>query len=440
MKDEKEIKTDRLGNRLDPTLPYARGELIASTQDDMAKLRKAWEVIHLRVIEQGRASLFNLSGLERGLGGNPEHLDWLDDEMAPALYVDRLTELGLEHLGGDADQHGIMVMNRQTGALLAATLVMVKPGETVVGVSPSHSHPAIRRAALRAGARFVDTTGVEQLKAALADIHEVPLIALTRLAVTYDIFSVKEIAQVVEMARSVNARVLMDDAGGARVGPAIFGQPRALELGVDVASTGLDKYGTLGPRVGLLGGSRDLVERVRACAFELGLEARPVLYPAVVSSLEQYRSSHVQELVESTKRVANELKKFLGDRVTETPVIALLQAEDILEIAMERAGISKAPIVPYEASAALSMLLLRDYGILTVHFAGLPPGTSSLLIKFLPKETVSRFGGPRKLAQAINDSLSTLSKMIDKLDELRDLLLGQPNSDSIGGSERPASS
>ena len=154
MKDEKEIKTDRLGNRLDPTMPYARGELITSTQDDMAKLRKAWGVIRLRVAEQGRDALFNLSGLERGLGDNPEQLDWLDDEMAPALYVDRLTELGLEHLGGDAEQHGIMVMNRQTGALLAATLVMVKPGETVVGVSPSHSHPAIRRAAMRAGARF----------------------------------------------------------------------------------------------------------------------------------------------------------------------------------------------------------------------------------------------------------------------------------------------
>ena len=37
-------------------------------------------------------------------------------------------------------------------------------------------------------------------------------------------------------------------------------------------------------------------------------------------------------------------------------------------------------MVPYEASAALSMLLLRDYGMLMVHFVGVPPGTADLLI------------------------------------------------------------
>ena len=56
-------------------------------------------------------------------------------------------------------------------------------------------------------------------------------------------------------------------------------QPRTLELGVDVGATGLDKYGVSGPRLGLLGGRRDLVDAIRARAIELGLEARPLLSP-----------------------------------------------------------------------------------------------------------------------------------------------------------------
>jgi len=51
-----------------------------------------------------------------------------------------------------------------------------------------------------------------------------------------------------------------------------------------------------------------------------------------------------------------------------------IAADDILEIAMERGGLQRATVVPYEASAALSMLLLRDYGMLMVHFVGVPPG------------------------------------------------------------------
>jgi hypothetical protein len=41
---------------------------------------------------------------------------------------------------------------------------------------------------------------------------------------------------------------------------------------------------------------------------------------------------------------------------------------------MERGGVRELPVVAYEASAALSMLLLRDYGMLMVHFDGVPPG------------------------------------------------------------------
>ena len=420
------MKKDKFGNAHTPGLPYARGELISSTQDDIAKLRNAWVLMRQRIAEHGRDAVFNLTGLERSFRYESEDLDLLDDELAPALQMEQLQRLALNHLGGIAGKHDIAVMNRQTGALLAATLVLVSPGDTVVGVSPSYSHPCVTRAAARAGAHFVDTVGSNELEQALAQAQKVSLVVLTRLAVSYEILAIDEIRRIVDLAKQTGAKVLVDDAGGARVGPAIFDQPRALELGVAVASTGLDKYGTVGPRLGILGGHTELVDRIRVCAVELGLEARPMLYPAVVRSLEQYSPARVRELVATTKNVASELKAILGDRVFETPVIAMLRGEDILDVAMERANISRPSIVPYEASAALAMLLLRDYGILTVHFAGLPPGTSALLIKFLPPETIARFGGPQKFAQAIDSSLHNLAHIIEDTDRLRQLILGTP--------------
>ena len=216
----------------------------------------------------------------------------------------------------------------------------------------------------------------------------------------------------------------MDDAGGARVGPAGFAQPRMLELGIDVGATGLDKYGTIGPRLGLLAGRADLVARIRATGFEFGLEARQMLYPAVVRTLEQYDPARVQALIETTRQIARELRPFVGNRLRETPTTVQIPADDILDIAMQRGGLETPPIVPYEAAAALAMLLLRDHGVLMVHFVGVPPGTADLLIKFVPPETLERFGGVGRYARAIDDSLTRLAALLREPASISELLLG----------------
>ena len=227
----------------------------------------------------------------------------------------------------------------------------------------------------------------------------------------------------------LGAQTIVDDAGGARVGPACFGQPKLLELGIDVGATGLDKYGTTGPRLGLLGGRKDLVRRIRARAYEMGVEARQMLYPAVAESLRNYSAERVRERVAVTKEVGAALKDRLGaQRVTETPVIVQLLAEDILEMALARAGLNHVPCVPYEATAALAMLLLRDFGIITVHFAGLPPGTAALMIKFLPPAVLECFGGPTALAEAIDHSLDRLAEVLRTEGALEALLLGQEST------------
>ncbi len=418
------MQRDRHGNIHASDVPYARGDFIRATRDDFAKLRHAWDTLRRRAQREGLDSIYNFSGLERRFDGPAQALAPLDDEIAPALLSERLERLALDHLGGDPDRHAVAVFNRQTAAILAATLVMVAPGETVIGVSPTHSHPCILRAARRAGARFRDVVGAAGLERALGEDPKVGLVALTRLAVSYEILGTEEIARIVDLAHRAGARVLVDDAGGARVGPAVFDQPRTLELGVEVGSTGLDKYGTVGPRLGLLGGERELVDEIRALAFELGAEARPMLYPAVVRSLEQYDPERVRCLVETTRQVTKELKARFGNRVTETPVIAKLLGEDILEMAMERAGLDTPPVKPIEATAGLAMILLRDYGVLTVHFAGVPPGTSAMLIKFVPPETLARFGGAARFAEAVDRSIDRLAEAIGDRATFAHLLYG----------------
>ena len=91
---------------------------------------------------------------------------------------------------------------------------------------------------------------------------------------------------------------------------------------------------------------------------------------------------------------------------------------------MERGGVERPPIVPYEATAALSMLMLKDYDMLMVHFVGVPPGGADLLIKFVPPETLSRFGGPRRYAESIDACLTKLGAMLRDPAAIRELLLG----------------
>jgi len=420
----KSIQRDRLGNPFADGLPYARGSILPTTADDIIKLQAAWAHIRKRRKTLGDDGVFLLSGLERNLQLDEIDLSIMDDEIASALFSDEVRTRGLEHLGGDPDRHDVFVFNRLTAALLTAADVMINPGDVVIGVSPRYSHPAVTRAVAHGGGIFTDTTGLGAFKETMDAAEKVDIVFVTRLSVTYEILPEADLYEIIRIARDRGAQIIVDDAGGARVGPACFDQPRLLELGIDVGATGMDKYGTTGPRLGLMGGNKDLLVKIRARAFEMGVEARQMLYPAVVQSLRDYSPDKVRERVALTKEVGQHLKQKLSDnRVMETPVIVQLTAEDILEMAMERSGLTTASCVPYEATAGLAMLMLRDFGIISVHFAGLPPGTAALMIKFLPPDVVARFGGPEAIADAVDQSITSLGEVLKTDGALEDLLL-----------------
>src|SRR5207249_10038865 len=114
--------TDRFGNSFAPSLPYARGMILASTADDYRKLERAYALIR----QHGAEHVFVFTGLEHALPMEPEDLKFADDELAPALWGDRLRTLALGHLGGSPERHDVVVTNRLTGATLATFLTLVK--------------------------------------------------------------------------------------------------------------------------------------------------------------------------------------------------------------------------------------------------------------------------------------------------------------------------
>ncbi len=61
------MTTDRFGNEFAAGLPYARGAIIRSTEDDFVKLERARRVIERRIAARGPEAIFNFSGLERAL-------------------------------------------------------------------------------------------------------------------------------------------------------------------------------------------------------------------------------------------------------------------------------------------------------------------------------------------------------------------------------------
>jgi hypothetical protein len=55
----------------------------------------------------------------------------------------------------------------------------------------------------------------------------------------------------------------------------------------------------------------------------------------------------------------------------------------------------------------------------------MPPGGADILFKFIPPETLERFGGPGKFAAAVDAALTRLGEMLREPTSIRTLLLGE---------------
>lgn len=424
------MRVDRFGNKLAEGYAYAIGELLGKTSDQIRKRERAWRVIGGLVRDKGIKGLYNFTGLDRGFHPEPEDLEYMDEEVAAGVYQERFRELALGMMGGHAGTHDAALFNRTGAASFAVALALLKPGDAVLGVAPPPtgiSHPTVVRAVAVVGGTMLHSMTSEEFRAALDSRPDVRLVAILRLRAESELLPLEELTRVIRLAKERGITIYLDDAAGARLCPVAYGQPKPLELGVDLAGTGMDKTGLRGPRFGILAGGKELVDQVRAKAFDHGLEARPAFLPGVVRSLEAYSPEKLRVLVETTRALGQEMRRAFGERVELSPATVMLRDEEVLSIALERAKASKAAVVPLEASATLSMILLEDYGILTVHATTGWPSFGGLLLKDIQPEVLERFGGQRAFVEVLDAAFDRLARVVGDAREVRQVLFGTPS-------------
>ena len=97
---------------------------------------------------------------------------------------------------------------------------------------------------------------------------------------------------------------------------------------------------------------------------------------------------------------------------------AINPAEDVLALATARAGLTRPPIVPVEAPAALGLLRMERPGILTTNIAG-PPSSHPALRLEPAGPVLTGFGG----LAAVDGALHELAGLLTTPQRLPELLL-----------------
>lgn len=417
---------DRFGNLIDPEVKYARGRILASAQDERLRFLQAQRIIRRRLAEKGPKSIGVFTGNQRDFLLDAADLGQAAEEwLGPAQFNDELRQAVLQHLGG-TDHHATAVFNRTTGGLIAA-ISSISAGRPVVSYTPagSSSHPSISRGARAGGSPFVEVSDLRALERSLAS-SSAGIAVITPVSSELQLLSPDEAGDAVQVARRHGVVTLVDDAYGARLRPVVQHGPKSLELGADLAITSADKAGLSGPRAGFMAGRADLVLEASTRAAENGQEARAPIALAILRSLDRYSPATLIEEIAHGDEVYAAVAKVLPDHVRKTPIGAFIGEEDILLLALERAGMSPAdaPVVPCEAASALGMILLEEHGILVI-VSGQPGSRVSLRLKPIPG-ALDVAGGATQVARAVNQALDRLAGMIrNEPTQLRELIVGR---------------
>lgn len=420
----------------DPVLGYAPGTILTDDLADYRSVLAAEEVLLHRYRKEGLDGVKNIMMLVDNCS-LPEYFRgpaYEERYLASKLSEERLDALAKAHLGGD-EGFRVLAFNRTTAANLTVVLALARPGTAVPYVVPrypkpgfkGHGHPSIPRAVELARAECPIVVSLEEL-AEVVDRSDVSLITVCP---SYRGVVAEEITRgAIQLGRSRGIPVFVDDASGARIRTIGERQARAVDLGADVVVTSCEKYGLNGPRAAVVVGREELMVRIGAKAAILGTEARPSVLAAIARCLEEFtpeRGAAIYREWEERHRVLYEaMRKAFGDRVSWKPYGGVwLLPEDILEMAMERAGIEETLLAPVDASTALAMILLRTRGYMTIpalHY----PGASKSLTIHLAQPAAQRLR-PDEIVEAVDEALTALAKILTNRQKIEAVLFGPPD-------------
>ena len=217
----------------------------------MKRREAALRFIAALLNQEGRSSLYDLSGLAGGFPVKKSDLNLLETYSGPAIFSSNLQKEGTQHLGGEK----VAAFNRTSAAILATMLALVKPGEEVIHYLPElPSHPSIPRSVKLQGASYREFDNLQDFQ--LTD--ETSLVIITGSTMDHKVLPLTDFNRIIQISHAKQIPVMVDDASGARIRTVIYDQPRALDMGADLVVTSTDKLMD-GPRAGLMAGNSSLI-------------------------------------------------------------------------------------------------------------------------------------------------------------------------------------
>ncbi|WP_414469343.1 TIGR03576 family pyridoxal phosphate-dependent enzyme [Methanobacterium sp. ACI-7] len=349
--------------------------LIKDSVDEVKKRENSLRIINFILKKYGRENFYDLTGLAGGFKLSEEDMDILETYAGPAIFENKLQNAGKLHLGGEK----ILAFNRTTAGILATILALVKEGDEVIHYVPElPSHPSIPRSCELIGASYAEYDDIDDFK-----VHDnTALVIITGSTMDHQIIEEEEFSRIIEISKLRDIPVFVDDASGARLRTVIYNQPRAMDMGVDIAITSTDKLMD-GPRAGLMSGKVEIIDLIKSKSQQFGLEAQASTVVGIIRAIENFSSERMLGAFEKKNAIYKALKKNFKN-IRETPTGIMLTADDLAH-ELEKEGV-KIKFTCEDAACVFAVLLLRNYHILTIPAVGMPGASATVRIDFASKD------------------------------------------------------
>ena len=380
--------------------------IIKNSLDEVKKREKALSIIKNHVETQGRDSLFDLTGLSGGFIASPSEISLLETYVGPAIFEEELQKVGKSHLGGEK----ILPLNRTSSGILATILTLVDKGSNVVHyLAELPAHPSIPRSCNLVGANYSETDVFEEFSIP----ENTSLVIITGSTMDHKVIDVNEFKKVIELAHEKCIPVMVDDASGARLRTVVFNQPKACDLGADIAITSTDKL-MPGPRGGLMAGRKELIDKIKVKVNQFGLEAQPPLVLAMVNGIKNFNE---ENLINSFSR-KDELFNLLNEKYENfqtTPTGVMISPEGLAgEITVNH------NLSDNDLAFVFSFILLNDFGIITIPAVSMPGASATIRFDLSTNDAFNL--DLNDLYKKIESSINKLHEVVINEDECREIV------------------
>jgi len=344
--------------------------------DEIKKREKGLRIINSKIKTEGIDSIVDLTGLAGGFDVTPKDISLLETYAGPAVFDEKIQKLGIEHMGGEK----VLPLNRTTSGIAAMIITYVKEGDEIVHFLPKKpGHPSIPRTANLVGADYVEYSSIDDFK--ISD--NTALVVITGTTMDHEVITEDDFKQIIQKAKDKDILVFVDDASGARLRRAIYNQPTAIELGADLSVTSTDKLMD-GPRGGLMAGSEKLIDEIKLTVNQYGFEAQAPLVAGMIKALEKYSPQRIREAYVQKDELYQKLLDK-GLHPSTTPTGFMFKQENIKDEVTKKVG-------PVDVSADIiatvySMLLLKNYNIVTIPAVGMPGASKTIRIDWSAKDS-----------------------------------------------------